>query len=83
MIESKTVYEWAKKERDSINYYLNHDWIYSFDCDFESKNDYEEHCRRLNELKQSLDHVLEWLQNEINFYEQEEADAKINSECFF
>jgi hypothetical protein len=83
MIDSKKVYEWAKKERDDIKYYLEHDWIYSFDCDFDSQIEYKEHCRRMEELKKKLDNVLEWLQDEINSYEQEEADAMINSQCFF
>lgn len=86
MIEDKTVYEWAKQERDSIKDYLSRDWNYAHDVDFENDDDgllYRKHCEGLDKQYEFLSNVLEWLQDEISFYEQMEADAKTNSECFF
>lgn len=78
MIESKIVLDWAKKEIEHINYYLEHDWNYAFDVDFDSELEYKEHCKRLGELREKLEHAREFLQDEVNDYESYLADMEID-----
>ena len=79
MIENKIVLDWAKKEIESINYYLEHDWNYAFDVDFDNEQEYKEHCDRLGELREKLEHAREYLQDQINDYESYLADLEINA----
>ena len=78
MIESKIVLDWAKKEIEHIDYYLNHDWNYAFDVDFDNEQEYKEHCYRLGELREKMLHAREYLQEQIFDYESYLADLEIN-----
>lgn len=79
MIENKIVLEWAKKEIEHINYYLEHDWNYAFDVDFDNDLEYKQHCDRLGELREMLEHAREYLQDQVNDYEGYLADLEINA----
>lgn len=78
MIENKIILDWAKKEIKSIDYYLEHDWNYSFDVDFDNQYEYQQHCLRLGELREKLLHAREFLQDQINDYESYIADLSID-----
>lgn len=79
MIESKIVLDWAKKEIEHIDYYLNHDWNYAFDVDFDNEQEYKEHCYKLSELREKMVHAKEYLQEQIFDYESYLADLEINA----
>lgn len=79
MIENKIVLEWAKKEIEHINYYLEHDWNYAFDVDLDNELEYKQHCDRLGELREKMEHAREYLQDQVNDYEGYLSDLEINA----
>lgn len=79
MIDNKIVLDWAKKQIESIYYYLDHDWIYSFDVDFDNEQEYKEHCYRLGELREKILHAKEFLQDQVYDYESYIADMSIDA----